>query len=199
MKKTSQILKLSSILSTLAVLLSFSCVTNQQLAKNVEQNPDNQYVQLATDLMSEVRAGGKAENIREQLKKVDPDTLAGYLITEEQKKAFWINVYNAHIQILLREHPEYFEERGKFFGTPLFIIARKELSFDDVEHGIIRGSKIKLSLGLIKNPFAGKFERMFRTDKEDGRIHFALNCGAKSCPLVATYKAANFNEKIYLS
>lgn len=196
MNKSHLVVKLSSFFVVLAILVVSSCGTKKKLVDANTKSANNRYVNLSTQLMHEVMRGNNGEEIRAQLEGVDPDTLANYLITDNQKKAFWINVYNAHIQIKLRANPEYFENRGKFFGSPSFVIAKRKLSFDDVEHGIIRSSKIKLSLGLLSNPFAGKYEKQFRTKQADGRVHFALNCGAKSCPLVAAYDAANFDQKI---
>ena len=176
-------------------MFSFACSQQKDLVNKAQENPNNKYIKLSMNLLIAVKANKDTKLIQEELKIIEPDTLANYLITDEQKKAFWINIYNAHIQILLTDHPEYYEDRGKFFGSDLFMVAKQNLSFDKVEHGYIRGSKIKLSLGLIKDPFVGKVERMFRTNKEDGRVHFALNCGAKSCPLVAIYDAKDFNSK----
>lgn len=196
MKKTNPSLKLSTFFVAFSILFAFSCGSKRDILKQNAKNPNNKYVNLATQLMTDVRNGGDGEIAMKELRAVESDTLAKYLVTDEQKKAFWINVYNANIQILLGKNPEYFEDRGNFFGAKRVTIAQKELSFDDIEHGIIRSSTIKLSLGLLKNPFPGEYEKKFRTQKADGRVHFALNCGAKSCPLVATYDAKDFNTKI---
>ncbi|MEQ8907603.1 MAG: DUF547 domain-containing protein [Vicingaceae bacterium] len=157
---------------------------------------DNKYVMLSVKLIENVKAGKSTQDIQDQLAKVKPAVLADFLQSDAQKKAFWINLYNAYIQILLTEKPDLYKDRGEFFSDPKFRVAQKLLSFDDVEHGIIRSSELKLALGLVKNPFADEFEKRFRTEKTDSRIHFALNCGAKSCPLVAIYKASNYETKV---
>ncbi len=51
-------------------------------------------------------------------------------------------------------------------------------SLDEIEHGILWRSKCKLSLGYFNKIFKSRFEKAFRVDKLDYRIHFALNCGA---------------------
>lgn len=188
--------KYSFFISLFVVCFSFSCSSERKLIESGEIDANNKYINLATDLMNKVRKMEDVSEIQKTLAAVEADTLASYLVTDNQKKAFWINVYNAHIQIFLTEKPELFEDRGKYFSTKRITIAQRELSFDDIEHGIIRSSKFKLALGLIRNPFAGKFEKQFRTKATDGRVHFALNCGAKSCPLVATYDAKDFDAKI---
>lgn len=178
------------------LLISSSCNNQKRLTESNKANENNQYILQSIALLEAVKTEQETSETRKELAEVDSDTLAYYLLSDNQKKAFWINIYNAHIQIFLNENPKLFENRGKFFSAKRITIAGKELSFDDIEHGIIRGSQFKLALGLVKNPFAGEFEKKFRTKKTDGRIHFALNCGAKSCPLVASYDAQNFENKI---
>jgi hypothetical protein len=131
--------------------------------------------------------------------------LTDELQTDQQKIAFWVNIYNAFIQISLIENPKEYENRGVFFGKKRVKIAGEILSFDAIEHGIIRKSRIKISLGYLRKWFRPKWERKLRIDGNiDWRVHFALNCGAKSCPPVAIYSAKNLNKefnfmtKVYL-
>ncbi|MEM9986429.1 MAG: DUF547 domain-containing protein, partial [Bacteroidota bacterium] len=86
--------------------------------------------------------------------------------------------------------------RDDFFGEERITIAGQELSFDDIEHGILRRSKVKLGLGLVNNPFAGDFEAKMRVDKVDWHIHFALNCGAAACPPVEVYRASTVKQQL---
>jgi len=159
--------KINIFFLSFGLLLSCSCGNQPELMESIPENLNSKYVLLSSSLLSAVKSGNQSEikEIQSTLKKVDEDTLANTLRSDAQKKAFWINVYNAHIQILLNENPSLFDNRGDFFGAPRVTIAGNKLSFDDIEHGIIR-------------------------------VHFALNCGAKSCPLVAVYDAENFDQKI---
>ena len=156
---------------------------------------NNKYVRLSMNLLEKIKKGEDTKKIQGELEVINSDTLAKYLATDEQKKAFWINLYNSFIQIRLSEKPQYFKERSTFFGTPLMIIAGKRLSFDDIEHGIIRKSRIKISLGYLRKWFRPKWERKLRVKNIDWRIHFALNCGAKSCPPVAVYTSENLDKE----
>ncbi len=164
----------------------------------VVPSADKEYphVELSKQLVQAARHKRDYTNIQRQLADVPMETLAAELDNDSAKKAFWINVYNGFVQLILTENPELFEDRGNFFGEPRVTIAGQKLSFDDIEHGIIRGSRVKWLLGLIKDPFAGKYERTFRVDKTDGRVHFALNCGAKSCPYIATFGAHHADKQL---
>lgn len=123
--------------------------------------------------------------------------LTDELQTDQQKIAFWVNIYNAFIQISLTENPKEYENRGVFFGKKRVEIAGEILSFDAIEHGIIRKSRMKISLGYLRKWFRPKWERKLRIDGNiDWRVHFALNCGAKSCPPVAIYAANNLDAAL---
>ncbi len=101
--------------------------------------------------------------------------------------------------LILKENPELWDDRGSFFSKPRVEIAGMKLSFDDIEHGILRRSKPKWTLGFIPNPFAKKFERKFRVDEVDPRIHFVLNCGAISCPPIRLLELGRLDEQLDLA
>ncbi|MEQ1678413.1 MAG: DUF547 domain-containing protein, partial [Chitinophagaceae bacterium] len=73
------------------------------------------------------------------------------------------------------------------------------ISLDLIEHGILRRSKAKLSLGYFNKLFKSRFEKKFRVEKLDYRVHFALNCGAKSCPPIAFYKPEQIDKQLDLA
>jgi len=157
---------------------------------------DGPYITLSQDLVKAVKNDADRSAIIQQLANIPQDELAEALKTDAEKKAFFINVYNGFVQHILMKNPEKFEDRDEFFKADQITIAGEELSLDDIEHGIIRGSKVKWSLGLIQDPFADDFEKTFRVEETDPRIHFALNCGAKSCPYVAVYGAEKLDEQL---
>jgi len=177
------------------ILLLTACTSAEFVQDGIKKDP----LQLAEDLLKAARYEQTADEIKTDLANLDFDYLHKALNTDEKKLAFWINIYNAHVQLFLTEKPELFEDRGEFFSSPKMPIAGKTLSFDDIEHGIIRRSQSKLTLGLIPKLFVNKYERKMRTQERDGRIHFALNCGAKSCPPVAIYEANRINEQLDIS
>jgi len=115
------------------------------------------------------------------------------LNTDERKKAFWINIYNAYFQILRISKnlvkPKVYKEKE-------IVIAGKYFSLDDIEHGILRRFRYKYSLGYLPNMFAPEFIKKLIVKTIDYRIHFALNCGAKSCPPIAFYSVDRINEQL---
>ena len=150
---------------------------------------------LSQSFLSKAKEGLDTESIQDQLANTTLETLENGLKTDAQKLAFWVNTYNAYIQVILKKNPELYDDRGSFFNDDRIKIAGELVSFAKIEHGIIRKSQWPLGLGKIRKWFPNKFERKLRVNKRDYRVHFALNCGAKDCPPVAIYEAERLNEQ----
>lgn len=156
---------------------------------------DVDYSQVSKDLLQNIMDHTSYEIEVQLLAESSLDELINELKTDQQKTAFWVNVYNAFIQVSLTENPALYKDKGTFFNKERIEIAGEILSFDDIEHGIIRKSKIKIGLGYLPKWFVSDWERDLRVKNLDWRIHFALNCGAKSCPPVAVYSSENLDEE----
>ena len=162
-----------------------------ELTKSVE---DMSAIELAEAQLEALRDKKEYREYYGRLAAIDQDDLAKELDTDAKKLAFWVNIYNANIIITLSDAPSLYDDRGDFFKKDRVVIAGKNLSFDKIEHGIIRNSTLKLSKGYIRNPFPGDFEKKFRVQEKDPRIHFVLNCGAKDCPPVYVYNPNTLDE-----
>jgi hypothetical protein len=85
------------------------------------------------------------------------------LLSENEKLAYWINAYNVlTIDLIIRERErDSIKNLGSIFASPWkkhkWTIDEQDYSLDQIEHDTIR-------------PMG------------DARIHFAVNCAAKSCP-----------------
>lgn len=169
------------------------------IKKPVVEQSKNKLVQLSQDFMYAAKTGEETSQFIVQFKKGSIDDIAAIIKNDDDKKAFWINLYNAYTQVALKQNPGQYERRGKFFGSRKIEIAGHLFSLDDIEHGILRRSKIKWSLGYLNKLFPGKVEKKCRVKKLDYRLHFALNCGAKSCPPIAFYTTENINQQLDLA
>lgn len=124
------------------------------------------------------------------------DELRASLSDDAARMAFWIDVYNAAVRL---QPPDALATRmGRFrlFRRTVIRVADQDLSLDAIEHGILRRSRWKLGLGYLGNPRPSAFERSHRVARVDPRIHFALNCGARSCPPIAAYRADRIDEQL---
>lgn len=87
--------------------------------------------------------------------------------TSDERKAYWINAYNAFtVQLIIRNHPvrSIKELGGAIYkvNTPwdkrFIVIEGKDYDLNNIEHDILRKAW------------------------KDPRIHFAINCASVSCP-----------------
>lgn len=163
---------------------------------NAQTVTDNAYVALSQEFLTCLKQEKDAASIVEEYASWNLQELLDAVTTREEKLAFWVNTYNAYVIYLLREDPSKFEDRGKFFTSKQFKIAGIDFSLDDIEHGIIRDSRVKWGLGYVQKWFVPKHIRKLRNTARDGRVHFALNCGAKSCPPVAIYDDTRVYEQL---
>lgn len=100
------------------------------------------------------------------LEATDPDVLS-----RDEAFAFWVNLYNAlTVEVVIDHYPvasirDIAISPGLFstgpWGKRLVTVAGRELSLDDIEHGILR------------------------PDFGDSRVHYAVNCASVGCPDLA--------------
>jgi hypothetical protein len=152
--------------------------------------------QLSFDFLNASRQNKSTIEYKEKLKTLTVSQIQKELITDAQRYSFWINIYNGFIQDILKEKPELYDDRKKFFGAKQLNIMGDMYAFADIEHGILRKSQNEYGLGYIQKWFPAKWERKLRVKKRDYRIHFALNCGAKDCPPIALYKPLRINDQL---
>ncbi len=173
----------------LSVFYSDSVISQSDLAKL-------DYLLLAESLIEKQIDRNNVDHIVDVFSKSSQEEINTQIDSEDKKIAFWVNVYNGYIQYILYKNPEAYEDRNAFFKKPQIKIAGRMMSFSDIEHGILRRSAYSLFLGYLSNPFAPDYQKKLRVEKIDFRIHFALNCGAKSCPPVTVYHAGNIDAQL---
>jgi len=136
----------------------------QLLSKHVKNSKVN-YVAIKKDV-------AELNKIIDQYKTVNPQTM-----TLLQKKAFWINAYNA---CTLKLIVDYFPlksindiPKSKRWDHVRWNINGKNYSLNDMEHKILR------KMG-------------------DPRIHFAINCASYSCPDLSSeeYSAISLDKQL---
>ena len=103
------------------------------------------------------------------------------------------NFNNSYFQILRKE----LQLSSKtIYGAKEIPIAGKQWSLDDIEHGIIRANtKHPYQFFRLPFPKSNDPRRSLCVSTLDPRIHFALNCGANSCPPISTYTPEALDEE----
>ncbi len=179
-------------------------VTGIAVAQIVPKTKTVNYIKLSQDFLYAAKTGDSTKTYLDTLQGADGSVLATQLNADHKRMAFWLNIYNGFTQVILKKDPDQYKTRSSFFSSKQIHIAGEQLSLDLIEHGLLRRSKVKWSEGYLDKLFTSEFEKKFRVHKLDYRIHFALNCGAKSCPPIAFYepeqidKQLNTAVKVYL-
>ena len=123
----------------------------------------------------------------------DPAALA----RREERLAFWINVYNSLVvhQVLASGVPGSVLEMPGFFDREGYEIGGRRFSLDQIEHGILRGNRPKQAGAAPLLP-PGDARLRYTLGDLDPRLHFALVCGARSCPPVRAYDAERIDAQL---
>ncbi len=155
-------------------------------------------VELSAEFLLAVRREQPTDEIAARLADFDSETLAATLDTDGARNAFWVNIYNATTQRALADDPDRYERRRTFFSTPLVTVAGRELSLNDIEHGVLRRSHSMFTLGYVRTPgpLRDGFVETHAPSERDPRIHFALNCAAGSCPPIAAYTRDDIDSQL---
>jgi hypothetical protein len=139
---------------------------------------------------------GDVEGCARCLGRLDP----GRLRSREARLAFWINVYNAlvlHGIVALGVRRTVWEV-WNFFGRVSYRVGAFVLSADEIEHGILRGNRRRRFPPAVAFR-RGDPRRALGLEPADPRIHFAVNCGSRSCPPVAVYRADAVDAQLDLA
>eukprot|EP00612_Vaucheria_litorea_P003082 CAMPEP_0171461258 /NCGR_PEP_ID=MMETSP0945-20130129/5780_1 /TAXON_ID=109269 /ORGANISM="Vaucheria litorea, Strain CCMP2940" /LENGTH=239 /DNA_ID=CAMNT_0011987573 /DNA_START=198 /DNA_END=914 /DNA_ORIENTATION=+ len=121
-------------------------------------------------------------------------------MTETERKAFFINVYNAltiHGILSLGCGDSLFE-RLQFYAKVSYSIDKFVFNLNEIENGVLRENR-RSPTPFTKIPFSADDPRLKFTSKCDPRIHFALNCGAKSCPPIRFYDPEKIEQQLDLA
>lgn len=119
---------------------------------------------------------------------------------QNTKLAFCINLYNlmikyAFVKVGIGSSPA---GRNAFFNSLGFDLGGHFLTFQDMEHGILRGNR--RAPFATSRQFGANDDRLALAIPEfDIRVHFALNCGATSCPKVREFTSYGIQEELRVS
>ena len=147
-------------------------------------------------LLYAVKTGKPTSEHIQTIAAFNADSLSLNLATDEAKKAFWLNLYNAWFQLLAVKYPD---AGKKIFSLKEIPVAGHMYSLDQIEHGILRRYRWKYSLGYLPDLFTKSTIRKMAVKTIDYRIHFALNCGAKSCPAIVFYSPEKIEQELELA
>lgn len=172
------------LLTLLFVVLSAnSCKENNNSTSSNVSNAND----FAEQFLYATRTDEDYSKYIDTLENIKIDSLKIQLDTDAKRLAFWIDIYNALVQVDGKEHSEDYQNRDVFFNELKNNIGGVEVSLNDIENGILRGKEI-----VVPNKIVDRF----KMDSLDYRIHFTLNCGATSCPPIAYYTPEDLESQL---
>jgi len=195
-------LKLLFVLLALFCLITICCYGARPI---IIPRPESDYasvfinpkadsiLKLSEELLYKVKINVDSDAVEQALAGITYDQLLQALINDGAKKTFWVNLYNAWYQILAIRLKK---TRPSIFTDKLIPVAGLTFSLDDIEHGILRKYRWKWSMGYLPQFMPRITIKTLAVDSIDYRIHFALNCGAKSCPPIAFYQYEKINQQL---
>ena len=136
------------------------------------------------------------KDLTKELRSLDLQTFR----ERNQRLAFWINIYNTAVihGVIELGLEKSVKELPGFFNRVMYEIGGFRFSLNEIEHGILRGNR-RHPYGFLK-PFRRKDPRMeFTITPLDPRIHFALVCGARSCPPIGFYERDWIDSQLQLA
>ncbi|MEF8852757.1 MAG: DUF547 domain-containing protein [Haloarculaceae archaeon] len=157
---------------------------------------------LARESLVATKRGDDPEPYERALAGLDGDALEAVRADRPTALAFWTNLYNAGTQLLLDRRPDLYESplrSIRFFTATAVTVAGADLPLDRIENGLLRARRSKYGLGYLPKLYVTSFERRYALDSCDPRVHFALNCGAASCPAIRAYDPEQLDEQLDLA
>ena len=118
----------------------------------------------------------------------------------EQSLAFWINIYNTAVihGVIELGLERSVKELPQFFDRVTYEIGGFRFTLNEMDHGVLRSNRRHPY--RILRPFRKKDSRLdFVINPFDPRIHFALVCGARSCPPIGFYEAKQIDFQLQLA
>jgi hypothetical protein len=118
----------------------------------------------------------------------------------DERLAFWINLYNTTVihgvielglEQSVKEFPGFFDRVAYEIGGYIF-------SLNAMEHGILRGNQ-RPPYRFFRPFKKGDPRLAFMVVPMDPRVHFALVCGARSCPPIGFYDAEQIDFQLQLA
>lgn len=122
-------------------------------------------------------------------------------VTENERKTFFINLYNAltiHGIAKLNEYPKSVLDLNQFWKTTSYQVGPSLYSLDDIQHGILRGNKPHSNCTQRHFTFNDPRTK-YSMRRCDPRIHFVLNSGARSSPQITIYSSSHLEKALNMA
>ncbi|HIF14190.1 MAG TPA: DUF547 domain-containing protein [Bacteroidetes bacterium] len=172
---------------TLILIITGASIISAQISKPVSHTPFTSLLKKHVNDDGLINYAGFVKDstiLKRYLKLLCKTEPNNKFWTEDDIKAYWINVYNAHTIFLIVKNypvksikdlnPEAEDPGNNIWQSRFIIIKGTPYSLDEIEN------------------------RILRRDFNDPRIHFALCCASISCPVILkeAYEGKKINDQL---
>jgi hypothetical protein len=159
-------------------------------------------VELSRRILGEARSISGPEEcapldrLAGQLAGIDPAEIEG----DAARIAFWANLYNALLLhcVCLRPVRGSMLRHPRLFSRIAYDVGGHPYSLTLIEHGVLRRNR--RAPFHLRRPLRDSDPRLAAAPTGlEPRIHFALNCGARSCPPIRSYDPAELEAQLEMA
>src|SRR5687767_15674460 len=116
----------STAFTFLFIWLNFMNIQNDN-RKTFHRYSDSDLIKVSQQLLLAAKTKESIDSFVNILQNISEEDLRDDLKSDNLKKAFWINLYNAYTQIILTKNPDFYKNRSSFFGSKQILIAGTKL------------------------------------------------------------------------
>jgi hypothetical protein len=131
---------------------------------------ENYQITLSENILSRAKLGLDCESLRKELYYIKPSVLEKNLATDDLKKIFWTNIYNAFVLIIASEP----KPKKSILKYKRIKVAFCLFSLDDIEYGILRMYKYKIGSFYFAKPFYSDFIKRLAVKENNYSSSIAL-------------------------
>ncbi len=131
----------------------------------------NYYIDLSERILAKAKLGEDTSALRKELYFTRASNLITKLNTDELKKTFWINIYDAYKLIMTAEN----KDAKTILKRKRIKFSHYLLSLDDIKYGILKIHKYKIGIYYVNNPFYSSFIKRLAVEKADKKLNQSLN------------------------
>ena len=124
-------------ISFLVTMLAIFFMAKTEVQAQVDTHSDTDFNELSETFLQRIIDKKDTQDLQDILANTSISELDNALDTNDKRLAFWLNIYNAYIQVILQKNPELYDDRGSFFKLEQIKIVGEMVSFAKIEHGII--------------------------------------------------------------
>ncbi|WP_269686381.1 DUF547 domain-containing protein [Flavobacterium lacustre] len=129
------------------------------------------YINLSERILEKARLGEDSSSLRKELYFTRASNLVSKLNTDNLKKTFWLNIYEAYTLIMISES----KDSKNFLKRKRIKFSHYLLSLEDIKYGILKAHKYKIGIYYINNPFYPNFIKRLAVEKTDKHLNQSLN------------------------